>query len=315
LGEIGLDGGGGGGADLRVGLSLGLVGLRDGEGKRVGYRSGLELARESGYRWVQLNAAAGETRPRDLGRSGVRDVAAASRRAGLLVSGVDLFVPMADFFDGSKVDRAAGALRDAVGFAGSLASLAGEGPGVLSTVLPRSDAAPGGRFDEAAGIVGSVVEEADRLGVVVADCGWPMEADRDWGGALGVGLDPAAVILHGREGGDGDGGQGGVGAGSGGVGGGKKSARETAGKALARVSGLGLLAAARVSDLTSAGRVEAGEGGLDMTGYVGALAASRWMTGGSVIGGGGRAVVVDLRGIVDGGGAAGRAVERLRIGL
>ena len=305
---IGLDGGGGLDAGLSVGLSLGMVGLRDGEGKRVAYRSGLELARGCGYRWVQVNAADAETRPRDLGRSGVRDVAASARREGLMVSGVDLFVPMGDFFDGGKVERAVGALRDAARFAGEIASLAGEGPGVLSTVLPRADSAPEGRGDEAAAIVGGVVEEADRVGVVVADCGWPMEEGRAWGGALGVGVDPAAVVLYGREGGDGEEGAEGEGAG-------RSFRRETPGKALARVSGMGLLASARVSDLTSAGRVEAGEGGLDVMGYVGALAASRWMTGGSVIGGGGRAVVVDLRGIVDGGAAAGRALERFRIGL
>ncbi len=115
--------------------------------------------------------------------------------------------------------------------------------------------------------------EAAAVGCVVADHAWPVDDTIEAGGAIGVGIDPA-VVLAGE-----------------GTGGGK-------GKGIGRmIAGLGRgVVGARLSDLDGSGRVEAGRGSLDLVSYEATLVT---------IGYAGM-LVVDVRGVADPAGSAGR---------
>ena len=108
-------------------LSLSLAGLHASavEGPwSLGVRSAIGWAGGVGFRAVQLDAAAPEIRPRDLDRSGRRDLAAAIRRASLGFTGLDLWIPKAHFEPGEHADRAHAALLAGVTLAADLRSLA-----------------------------------------------------------------------------------------------------------------------------------------------------------------------------------------------
>jgi len=241
-------------------LSLALLGLT-----HEGLRAQLEWVASLGYRAVQINAAAPDARPRDLGRSARRDLAAIIRRLELTASGVDLFVPPAHLTAPEHADRAFAAMMAAIDFTADLASLT-QGSPVLSVELPSDD--------DARSVVATLTAHADARGVRLADHAWPATwglRDDPGAGPIGVGLDPAAVLLAGAS-----------------------PAKEAAklGKRLA---------SARLSDIAAAGRVEAGQGKLDLMTY----SVSVITAGYSGFG------IVDLRGIRDQANAA----QRIRAAL
>ncbi len=227
----------------------------------MGVRAQVELARHLGARAVHLSARAPDARPRDLGRSARRDLAALLRRNELRCSGIDLWIPPAHLADATRVDRALAALEAALGLARELADLT-DGDGVLSTKLP----APGGA---AAGAVDRLEDAAARLGARIADHAWP-PCDRDAAAPIGVGIDPAAVLLAGED---------------------PARAASRAGATLV---------SARLSDAADAGRVEPGVGRLDELAYVVALATAAHAG----------PLVLDLRGVRDPITAARRTLER-----
>lgn len=244
-------------------LSLALLGLT-----REGLRAQLEWAAAMGYRSVQLNAAAADARPRDMGRSARRDLAAVIRRLEMTCSGIDLFVPPAHLLAHEHADRAAGAVMAAIEFAADLAALT-EGNATLSLELPGEE--------RAADAVRQLVRHADARGVRLADHAWPAK----WGlegdtraSPIGVGIDPAALLIAGAE-----------------------PSRE--------VSRLGeRVAAVRLSDISASGRVEPGTGRLDLLTYGVSVITAGYP---------GR-VVVDLRGIKDQEGAARRVASAMNLG-
>lgn len=252
-------------------LSLALVGLdvRGDLGARCSWARGL------GYRAVQLNAAEAGLRPRDLGRSARRDIAAGARRAEVEISGVDLWIPSEHFVDESRSDRAIGAVCEALGFAAEVVPLASRGRrAVVSVALPARDEM---NVDALEGVARAIGECAQRVGAVVADHQWPPDA-RSGGEPIGVGIDPAAVIAH---------------------------AETSAAKAASRMGAR--LAGARLTDLSGGGmRVEpgSGRGRLDVMTYLVALATAGYDG----------CVVVDLRGVTDAQGAAARCARLGDIG-
>lgn len=232
-------------------------------------------AREIGYPAVQLNAAEPGARPRELGRSARRDIAASARRAEVEISGVDLWIPAEHFVDEARSDRAIGTACEALAFAAEVVPLASGGRRpVVSLTLPAGDETNRELVDAAARAIG---EHAQRVGAVVADSQWPPDA-RSVGEPIGVGIDPAAVIAEGVT---------------------------SAAKAASRMGQR--LAGARLTDLSSAGmRVEPGgsRGRLDVMTYLVALATAGY--DGSV--------VVDLRGVADARGAASRCATLGSVG-
>ena len=225
----------------RLPLSLALVGISSAE-IGVDPRAQITWAGGAGFNAVQLNAAASTVRPRDLDRSGRRDLAALMRRSGLLSSGVDLFIPPAHVTEPAHADRAIAALLGAISLSAELAGLTGGTP-IVSTELPRGPAA-----DSA---IHTIAEAAQSHGVRIADCAWPPSDRHGPESPIGVGVDPAAIFLVGESGGE--------------------AARDPA----AAVSTLrGRLASVRLSDIASSGRVAPGSGRLDELAYVVAIATS-----------------------------------------
>lgn len=209
----------------------------------------LEFAAAAGYRAVQLNLGPGGAalKPRDLGRSARRDLGALLRRNELLFSGGDLWIPPRHFTDPAASDRALAAAIDAVHFIAELTPLTGARAPALSLELPVGEAA--------AAVRSALSAAATSAGVRLADHAWPPAEDGPLPVTpLGVGIDPAAVMLSGALARDPD-----------------LWLRDPA-LALSRLAPR--VNAARLSDLGSAGRVAPGDGRLDELAYLVALSTA-----------------------------------------
>ncbi|XHC27057.1 hypothetical protein ABWH91_07065 [Phycisphaerales bacterium ac7] len=210
-------------------LSLSSAGLRDAEGRIQDIRGTLEFARSAQYHAIQLNGADPLTRPRDLGRSARRDLAAHIRRHELRCSGIDLWIPKAHFSDETRVDRVVGALGDAVQFVADLAELT-NGERILSCAIP---------WQSGGAVLAEVAARAAAVDVVVANHIYPWPETVVPEGPVRVGVDPAEIIL----------------------------ASADPAQAVSEATSSGLLASARLCDLASSGRVAPGEGALDLLSY------------------------------------------------
>lgn len=156
-------------------------------------REQLAFAHRSGFRGVQLNAASPGVRPRDLDRSARRDVASLLKRAELVLSGVDLWIPPEHFVDPARMDRAVAATLGAIELAADLdrliigtvtANAAGDGR-VVCISLPTG-------VSEA--VLATITENASNRGARVADFGAGIK-NAGAPGVIGPGFDPAAVLL------------------------------------------------------------------------------------------------------------------------
>lgn len=281
-------------------LALALAGLdADAPEWNRGLRAALDQSSALGLRAVHLDAAAPVgigVRPRDLDRSARRDVAASLRRAKLAFAGLDLPIPAAHFADHASVDRAVAAVIAAIDLAAELRALTESTQPVVSLSLPENT-------DTA--ITKTLAEKAERAGVRLADHAaaltamrqprqsQPLSAARtqpitpqliaaapnnpssspNFSTALGIGLDPADLLLAG-----------------------------IAPEAAAAKLGADL-ASARLSDLSSLGRIAPGEPGgrLDLPAYLAALS----------IGYINRPIILDLRGIKNPTQAITKTLEKL----
>lgn len=253
----------GGRMELRLAVSLaGLVDPRSTPGgPHRTVRDAVDWAAQAGFRGVTLDGTAPGVRPRELDRSARRDLAASMRRVGLASAGVDLWIPPEHLDDARHADRAVAAAISAMELAGDLAALT-EGQRTLSITLPRSTTGP-------ATWRHTLEDEAQRLGVRIADCAWPTAADVDPTGPIGIGIDPALVLGAGED-----------------------PARAVSRAAAALVS-------VRVSDWNGVARVPVGRGRLDTLAFAVGVATAGY-TG---------FAVADLRGTPDPLAAADAAVD------
>jgi len=119
----------------------------------------IEWVSAEGCRGVVLDAIHPEMRPRDLGRSARRDLAASVRRAELEWMGIDVFVPAAHLASAEHSDRALAAVIGAIELAGELRTMGiGDKP-VVTLDLPD---------EPAEGVVRTIADAAERAGVIVA---------------------------------------------------------------------------------------------------------------------------------------------------
>lgn len=236
-------------------LSLALTGLSGPDASTAEPRGLIDLAASLGYRAVQLDAAMPGLRPRDLDRSARRDLAAILRRHELAFSGLDLWIPPDHFINPGTSDRASDAVRQAVELAAELSGLvpslgSGRAGRVVSLILPA-------KLDAA--LHDDLASAATSHGVMIADHAWPpRQPPAAPGSPVGVGIDPAAIILAGHD----------------------------PSKEVGRLAGPP--ASARLTDLASQGRVPPGEGSLDELEYTIALDVRGYRD----------AVVLDTRGLV-----------------
>jgi sugar phosphate isomerase/epimerase len=171
-----------------VSVSLAGLVLKPGAAWGSDAKSALTWACASGAGMVQLDATMSGLRPRELDASARRDVRAMARRAGVGISGVDLFVPVQHFAEAAHVDRALGAMMAALELARDLAD---DGRAVVATELPA-------KLDE--GTLATLRGMAQAAGVMIADCGWPARVMTDVGTAdVGVGIDPAMMLASGAD--------------------------------------------------------------------------------------------------------------------
>ena len=117
-------------------------------------RAGFVVAGDLGLRGVQLSGGQPGTRPRDLDRSGRRDLLAVARRNELEVAGIDAWIPPEAMLDSVHADQAAGELLSAIELAGDLGGVG------VSLRFPPTGA------DE---IVATLAASAARLGVMLID--------------------------------------------------------------------------------------------------------------------------------------------------
>ncbi|MFM9959534.1 MAG: hypothetical protein ACKVZJ_15870 [Phycisphaerales bacterium] len=168
-------------------LSLALAGWR--APLPASLRPQIEWATSSGLRCLTLNAAAADCRPRDLGRSARRDIAALVRRSSMSIAGVDLWLPPEHLTDPAHADRALAALLDAVDLAADFEELSGgaeDSSAVLSTALP--DDAP-------SSLLSALRERALARSVRLADHRWPAPKAESIEPPLLIGLDPARMFI------------------------------------------------------------------------------------------------------------------------
>jgi sugar phosphate isomerase/epimerase len=142
--------------------------------------SSLDAVVALGLEGVQLDAADPDLRPRELGESARRDLAAALRRRGLRASGIDCFIPVERFADPARVERAMDAVHGCVSLAEHLQRVP------VCMHLPHV---------EAPEVVQALQREAQRRGVPLADCTVPVSADA----SMSVCVDPAAVLAGGGD--------------------------------------------------------------------------------------------------------------------
>jgi sugar phosphate isomerase/epimerase len=168
-------------------LSLSLAGLAASD-HSSDPRAAVQWAAALGYRAVQLDASAPGIRPRELDRSGRRDLAALLRRLELSFSGLDLWIPPAHFADPAQADRALAATSAALELAADLSRLvAGDGSRVSVTLPEKATPA----------LVESIASAADRVGARIADHQWPLRSGGD--GPLGIGIDAATLLAAGAD--------------------------------------------------------------------------------------------------------------------
>ena len=145
--------------DTRPNLAATIAPLAAGEAA-LGIREALAWISSLGYRGVQLNAADPATRPRDLGPSARRDLAATLARHELCCAGIDLFVPPAHFLDPAHQSRALDAVLSAIGLAADL--------GRAPVTAPLPDEPQSERAAAStSGIRQAIAAEAARVGVAV----------------------------------------------------------------------------------------------------------------------------------------------------
>ena len=139
----------------------------------------------AGFRAAQLSATAPGLRPRDLNQSARRDVLATLKRNELLLSGIDLWIPLEHFLDPAHVDRALEATMQAIELAADL----GRCP--LSMILPRDDD-DDDEQDSQAETLGTIASHAAHFGVEIADHSETAHLRKHFG----MGIDPVACLAR-----------------------------------------------------------------------------------------------------------------------
>ena len=206
-------------------------------------RATIDAIASLGVRGIALDATASGLRPRELSRSGRRDIASVLRRCELELSGLDLWIPPEHFADPSTSQRAIDAVMQALEMASELSLLVGgRSRPLVSLVLPAE-------MDSTAR--DSLAATAQRSGTVLGDHAI-MGEDTMYPAGIGVGIDPVYYLTDGQS----------------------------PAKAITRAGEH--LASARLCDTNAMGRCVLGSTGgkLDTTAYAGALIVSgqSWVT-------------------------------------
>lgn len=222
-------------------ISVSGAGFRAPQARSV--REIIDAIASMGLRGIALDATASGLRPRELGRSARRDLAASLRRRELELTGLDLWIPSEHFNDPAHAQRALDAANQALDMAGELATLVGGRSRPVVSVLLPSDL-----DGESRQMLGA---SAQRVGAILADYTVFDTPPAPMPG-LGIGIDPVFWLND----------------------------AQSPGKAVTRAGAD--LASARLCDTSAMGRCVVGSTGgkLDLPSYAGALIVSgqAWVT-------------------------------------
>lgn len=154
-------------------------------------KSALVKLTEAGFQSVQLDATMAGLRPRDLDRTGRRDLIATLGRRSLRLAGLDLFIPRKHFAEAENMDRAVGAALAGIELAADL----GRVP--VSIALPVKSLT-----DETTRTLAQAADGCDvRLAVHAED---QLDELRAWLTGIGIpavgaAIDPASLIALGHK--------------------------------------------------------------------------------------------------------------------
>jgi len=151
-------------------------------------KAAIEEIHALGVRGITLDASLPDFRPRTLGRSARRDLAASLRRRELEFTGLDLWIPPEHYADPTNAPRAIDALNQAAEMSSELATLvSGRSKPVVSVVLPI-EINPTERA--------AIAANAQRVGAIIAD---HHPEPPPHGAGIGIGIDPVMVLMTGNS--------------------------------------------------------------------------------------------------------------------
>ena len=140
-----------------------------------------------GWQGVQLDVRVEGMRPHELGVSARRDLASLLRRRQLMLTGLDLWLPLEAFTDPAHQHRAVERTIECIDLAAEL----GRCP--VSMMLPAD-------VDDASkSILDAIVAAAADTGVRIADFGSGVSQVSESSHAHGLGLDPASLLASGMD--------------------------------------------------------------------------------------------------------------------
>ncbi len=141
---------------------------------------------ETSVRYVQLSAAQPGLRPREMDRSARRGLAGALRRLELIVSGIDLWIPVDHFADPAHADRAVAATLETIEFAAEFR------PCPIAMHLPVADD-DHPQIDE---MLELIAGQAEHHGVAIANFGASDPTGVDPAAQIALGHDPVATVFE-----------------------------------------------------------------------------------------------------------------------
>jgi sugar phosphate isomerase/epimerase len=177
-------------------LSLALTGLPIPDA-RERITSAAEAAARAEVPALHLDATLPGIRPRELDRSARRDLLAIVKRHNVSLTGCDLFIPPTHFTSPQHQQRAADAVRQAIGLAAELRSL-GAAAAMVCIETAASVAKPNDPTVDPAALLTDLAAHARDHGVTLCDCtsdSSPLARGLDLAAVLARNEDPAAAIL------------------------------------------------------------------------------------------------------------------------
>ncbi len=152
-------------------------------------RKAIDVLSSQSWRGIQIDARAEGTRPSQLGISARRDLAGLVHRKGMVLAGLDLWLPERAFLDADTIERAVDRTVECIDLAADL----GNCP--ISMLLPKQ-----GVSSELDSALEVILAKAGQRDVRIADHSKDAPGmEPVHGQSHGLGLDPASLLMAGED--------------------------------------------------------------------------------------------------------------------